>query len=103
MNPEVKRKYNDNIKPMFEQIYNKLLDDLKSGAKNSVIFKHHINFVENIRKNYNCEALYREEDHNQIIVDYMASMTDDYFIDLYEYLFPEGKYKVNYVSYFNDL
>ena len=103
MNPEVKRKYNDNIKPMFEQIYNKLLDDLKSRAKNSVIFKHHINFVENIRKNYNCEALYREEDNNQIVVDYIASMTDDYFIDLYDYLFPEGKYKVNYVSYFSDL
>lgn len=103
MNPEVKRKYNDNIKPMFEQIYNKLLDDLKSGAKNSVIFKHHIRFVENIRKNYNCETLYCEEDHNQIVVDYIASMTDDYFIDLYVHLFPKGKYGVNYVSYFSDL
>ncbi len=33
-------------------------------------------------------------------VDYKASMTDDYFIDLYEYLFPKGKYKVKYRGYF---
>lgn len=104
-NPEVRKKYNDSIKPMFEHIYQKLLEDLQNKKKDSAIFKHHINLVEGIRRGLNCEFLlpYREEEPNQVVVDYIASMTDDYFIDLYDYLFPESKYKVYYVSYFSDL
>lgn len=100
--PEVKEKYN-NIQPMFENVYNKLLDDLNSDLETSVVFKHHINFVENKRKFLEAGKPYREEEPNQIVVDYIASMTDDYFIDLYDYLFPKGQYKVNYVSYFVDI
>ena len=37
------------------------------------------------------------------IFDFIASMTDDYFIDLYEYLFPNGTYKVDYVGYFDNI
>ena len=43
---------------------------------------------------------YEDEQVDDIVVDYIASMTDDYFIDLYEYLFPHGKYKVRYIGYF---
>ncbi|MBQ8038720.1 MAG: phosphohydrolase, partial [Lachnospiraceae bacterium] len=43
---------------------------------------------------------YLAEDKNQIVVDYMASMTDDYFVELYHYLFPTGKYGVEYKGYF---
>ena len=28
-------------------------------------------------------------------------MTDDYFIDLHHYLFPDSSYKVEYSGYFN--
>lgn len=31
----------------------------------------------------------------------IASMTDDYFIDLYTHLFPEGKLKITYKGYFD--
>ena len=44
---------------------------------------------------------YRATEVNQLVVDYMASMTDDYFIDLYENLFPDGNYKINYKGYFD--
>lgn len=37
------------------------------------------------------------------IFDFIASMTDDYFIDLYEYIFPDEPYKVNYVGYFDNI
>lgn len=102
---EVREKYNNSIHPMFEQIYAKLLEDVKSNKKDSVIFKHHINLVGKIRRKLQCAMplLYLEEEPNQIVVDYIASMTDDYFIDLYNYLFPGSRYTVNYVSYFNDL
>jgi dGTPase len=36
-------------------------------------------------------------------VDYIASMTDDYLIDLHHYLFPDSSYKVEYTGYFEDL
>ena len=30
-------------------------------------------------------------------------MTDDYLIELYHYLFPDSKYYVEYMGYFNDI
>lgn len=102
-NPEIREKYNNSIRPIFEQVYLKLLYDLKNNIRSSAIFKHHIKCVENIRKGLKCVIPYREEEPNQIVVDYIASMTDDYFIDLYEFLFPSSQYKIKYVSYFSDL
>ena len=46
------------------------------------------------------EEEYLAEDANQIVVDYMASMTDDYLVELYHYLFPKGLYGVEYKGYF---
>ena len=40
---------------------------------------------------------------NQLVVDYIASMTDDYLIDLHHFLFPNSSYSVEYTGYFNDL
>ena len=43
-----------------------------------------------------------KSDHalDDIVVDYIASMTDDYFLDVYEYLFGEKLPDDVYVSYF---
>jgi dGTPase len=41
-----------------------------------------------------------KEEENQIVVDYIASMTDDYFIDLYTKTFPNSEVKVDYRRYF---
>ncbi|MDR1422825.1 MAG: hypothetical protein LBI64_08200 [Coriobacteriales bacterium] len=38
-----------------------------------------------------------------MVVDYIASMTDDYFVDLYQQLFPERECQIEYVSYFKDV
>lgn len=51
---------------------------------------------------YTRPVAYETAEHNQIIVDYIASMTDDYFIDLYAYLFPESDLKVEYKGYFDE-
>lgn len=100
-NEELNNKYDNIIEPMFWQIYDRLLDDLKNDRKDSVIFRHHLNFVRDNEKYYDDEFTYQNGEHNQIVVDYLASMTDDYFIDLYKYLFPKGKYDVEYVTYFD--
>ena len=99
---ELNQKYSKDLEPMFQEVYRKLLADAKRMDTNSVLFKHHIYLIENERKYY-VGTKYREEEPNQIVVDYIASMTDDYFIDLYKYLFPSGKHEVKYVSYFEDL
>lgn len=87
------------VKPMMEEIYGQLLDDLKQGHKSSPIFSHHIDFINNIH--YTPPVPYIQTEPNQIVVDYIASMTDDYLIDLHHYLFPESKLQVNYIGYFD--
>ncbi|MDD3183745.1 MAG: HD domain-containing protein [Anaerostipes sp.] len=92
--------YENNVGPMIGEVYEMLLHDLQEKRTDSIIYKHHIEFVEEARSYYLEEHPYREEEENQIVVDYIASMTDDYFVDLYRYLFPDGEYHVDYVSYF---
>ena len=46
---------------------------------------------------------YEKTEPNRIVSDFIASMTDDYFIELHEFLFPDSKLKINYKSYFEDL
>ena len=95
----VKETYTNSINPMMEQIYEKLLEDAKSHNKDSILYKHHIEYVKDIRKYYS-KVDYEENEPNDIVVDFIASMTDDYFVDLYDYLFPEGKSNVKYIGYF---
>lgn len=88
------------IREMFEALYDKMYNDLRANKEDSPIVRHHIN---KIYAGYRQEKQYREEyaagEPNQIVVDYLASMTDDYFLDLYDYLFP-GQTKIEYNSYF---
>ena len=86
-------------RPMMGEIYDQMLHDLRTGNKNSPIFRHHINYVNRVR--YRREVPYEKSEPNQIVVDYIASMTDDYFIDLHHYLFPDSPYKVEYTGYFD--
>lgn len=86
------------IKPMMAEMYEKLLEDLIKGDKSSPIFTHHIDYVN--QAHYTREIPYEETEPNQIVVDYIASMTDDYFVDLYAHLFPDSDKKIIYKGYF---
>ena len=87
------------VKPMMAEIYGQLLDDLKTGNTLSPVYTHHINYVNNAP--YKREKPYEQTDPNQIVIDYIASMTDDYLIELHSYLFPESDLRVEYQGYFN--
>ena len=89
------------VKPMMQEIYEQLLDDLILDKQNSPIFLHHIDHVN--QTHYTRSVRYGKTEPNQIVVDYIASMTDDYLIDLHRYLFPNSNYYVEYTGYFNDL
>ena len=87
------------IQPMMAEIYGQLLDDLQLNKTNSPIFTHHIGYINSNRRKD--AAPYMSSEFNQIVVDYIASMTDDYLIDLHHYLFPNSPYEVEYIGYFD--
>lgn len=89
------------VKPMMQEIYEQLLDDLVQDKQNSPILLHHVDYVNQSR--YSRAVRYGKGEPNQIVTDYIASMTDDYLIDLHRYLFPDSSYYVEYTGYFNNL
>ena len=99
-NVKVGKVYEEEINPMMEEIYLRLLKDAKSHNKESVLYKHHIAYVKKMTGYYS-DVDYEENTPDDIVVDYIASMTDDYFIDLHHYLFPNSPYKVVYKGYFD--
>lgn len=98
----VSRVLEEQVRPIMQKMYYKLLADLKNGVTSSPIFRQHIDFVTN--NHYASKIPYLEStEQNQIVVDYIASMTDDYCIELYEYLFPDDNVKFKYHGYFENL
>ncbi len=88
---QVRSCFEDTVAPMMERLYHRLLDDLLAGREESPIFTHHIAYV--TAAHYERRTPYEETEPNQLVVDYIASMTDGYFVELYRHLFgntPEG-------------
>ena len=83
--PQAHENLEVNIQPMMEQLYERFREDVKAGDEDSYIFRHHINsWVMQFNRGY--ADRWSPDD---IVVDYIASMTDDYFIDLFNHLYPD--------------
>ena len=97
--------FNEDIFPMFDQMYEKLLEDARSMKEDTIFYRHHIAYIKNItRYSKTLKKDYLENTPDDMVVDFIAGMTDDYFIDCYEKLFAdrtEGLHKVNYMGYFD--
>ena len=96
---KVAEKLNTTVKPMIREMYERLLPELESKTAESVILRHHIDYVS--KSHYKRAVPYESGDPNQIVVDYIASMTDDYFVELYHHLFPNSPLKIEYQGYFD--
>ena len=94
----IKTAVNATVKPMMEKLYDRLLDDLKNGNYDSPVFTHHIRYVN--KAHYERAVPYEQTPPDQIVVDYIAGMTDDYFVDLYAHLFKDDDIRINYIGYF---
>ena len=74
---------------LFERMYLRLIDDLRAGDTSSPIFAHHIlpigACLSHYGRSYDWEA-----DLDLAVVDYISSMTDDYFEALAQRLFPDA-------------
>ena len=98
-NDRVREEMENSVRPMMEELYDRLLSDLVGRRYASPIFTHHIRYVN--EAHYHRDAPYEDGEPNRIVADYIASMTDDYFVDLYAYLFPDSKKRINYHGYFD--
>ena len=89
----------------FSTLYNLFLNDLKANDENSPVYRHHITYLvkhqkKDRREQYENAYLKKDElNLNRIVVDYIASMTDEYFVELSSLLLNLPNFR--YVGYFN--
>ena len=98
--PAVAETLKETVAPMMREIFFRLVEDVKNGNYSSPVFRHHIAFVNEHRGYYGGASYGEETSPEDIAADFIASMTDDYFVDLYRYLFPGSKREIRYVGYF---
>ncbi len=96
--PVTSAQLSSTVQPMMEALYGQLLDDLLHRNLHSPIFMHHIDYVN--QSHYRRDVPYESADPNDLVTDYIASMTDDYFVEVHRYLFPDSPYVVQYKGYF---
>ena len=86
---------------LFRRVYERMLADLEAGDESSPIFRHHIVDIERALSYYG-RTYDWERSLDLTVVDYISSMTDDYFVALAEWLFPESAGVFRRRGYFLD-
>lgn len=99
--PEVNEPYDNIVKPMMEKMYDRLLCDVRENNADSIIFGHYLSDGY-VKKHYYGDGTELRDSPDEAVVDFIASMTDDYFLEAYRYLFPDDALndKVCIVGYF---
>lgn len=90
------------VEEMFEDMYARLLEDITTHNEDSPIYRHHVARLVRASR-YLDGPTYLQTEPNQIVVDYMASMTDSYFMALYDHLFPGSGKSITPKGYCSDL
>ncbi len=83
--PLVNAPYERVVHPLMRGLYERLLSDMVRGDEASPIFRHHLG-DRILRKSYYGKDGTLTADPNEVVCDFIASMTDDYFIDICKYL-----------------
>ncbi|MFQ9741112.1 MAG: hypothetical protein ACLRX5_00610 [Slackia sp.] len=95
--------YENEITPMFEELYEAILSDLVAYDESAPVFKHFVERIERQRNLYEDERPYRAESPHQIAVDYLASMTDEYFLAAHRFMCPRSRHSVEFRDYFDNV
>lgn len=97
--------YFEIIQPLMEGLYAKLTEDVRNKAYTSPVFKHYLD--DGIQGNFyrHREKCYVTANANDIVTDFIASMTDDYFIAICRYLHINDTLlkKLKYHGYFDEM
>jgi dGTPase len=99
---EVQGEVSRAVEEVFECIYDKIYSDLVSGDENTPVFKHHVRPTEE-QLGYYGRTYDWQSDLDRTTVDFIASMTDDYFIALAKRELPDAPPLIPSRSYFEDL
>ncbi len=99
---EVGGDFSDAVRELFERLYDRELANLRAGDEQSEIFRQHIKQVRRALAHYGMEYDWQADEH-LCVVDYLSSMTDDYFVALCERLFPDARGLFPRRTYFDDL
>lgn len=99
-NPGLTKQTDTYLQPMMEKLYYALLDELTKQKKDSYLWQHHIDYIQFHTQHYSSQNYLEETEPHKIIADYIASMSDDYFIEIYKKLFPNKKIDITYKTYF---
>ncbi len=86
---------------LFDALYAHELDALREGDESAAIFRQHIRGSERRLSHYG-RAYDWEDDPDQTVVDFISSMTDDYFMATCEAVFPESARLFPLRGYFGD-
>lgn len=84
----IEEEHKDMMARAFSLMYEHFLGDLKARDESSPIFRHHIARIDKSLSHYG-RSYDWAGDRDQTVIDYIASMTDGYFIELACALFPE--------------
>ncbi len=91
-NPLIKTQ-RDKIRGMFDALYKRFLNDVRDGRIDSPVFFDHVNLIDGD----DAEQTYLMKTPPEIIViDYMAGMTDDYFVNIFNEIFTPRKLPFNF-------
>ena len=98
----VQKQVRESVIPMMEEMYLHIYQDAVSHNKNSCLYRHHIATVLEKQRWYPAAFPYEESDPDDLTMDFIAAMTDDYFVDYYAELFPGSRHRISYVGYFDE-
>ncbi len=115
---EVRESTNDDaLKQMMEDLFASCMDALRRDDRTHPVWTHHLSFPIGAGVGGRPTTLldvYRDEARQlgaepadrwaQMTIDYIASMTDDYFVDLHKHLLPDSpvQSQIHYHGYFED-
>ena len=79
LSKEVDGDFSDQVSEVFSHMYHAICDDLKAGREDSPVFRHHLDPVAKWLAFYG-RSYDWEDDLNLTCVDFISSMTDNYFM-----------------------
>lgn len=83
---ELNKPYENIIRPMMALLYDRLVSDVENSNYDSPVFRHYLNDPIQGNLYRDKEKRYITSSPDDIAADFIASMTDDYFIDICRHL-----------------
>ena len=81
-NEQLNEPYFTIVRPLMALLYERLVHDVESKNYASPVFAHYLNDAVQGNSYRDAELRYLTASTDDIVTDYIASMTDDYFIDI---------------------